>query len=214
MTDNLAELHPLNNLIGLSLKKLERFISKIKRDSASGCWIWTGSFDRKGYGKFWVSTAYANAIAHRLCYRLCSDVDIEGKHLHHICENPKCVNPYHLEPLTAKAHIHKTPQSISYQCSIRTNCPYGHPYDEENTYWSPRGKRQCLACRKARDRKETDDRRASIGKPPKVDGFCTNGHLVDGDNLYLYVKNGVTRRTCVTCRREAMRRYEKKRVRK
>lgn len=29
----------------------------------------------------------------------------------------------------------------------KTHCPQGHPYDDENTYISPDGRRMCRACR-------------------------------------------------------------------
>jgi 5-methylcytosine-specific restriction endonuclease McrA len=32
----------------------------------------------------------------------------------------------------------------------KTECPQGHPYDDENTYVTPAGKRQCKACRRVR----------------------------------------------------------------
>jgi hypothetical protein len=32
-----------------------------------------------------------------------------------------------------------------------SHCPQGHPYDDENTYRTAKGHRQCIACRKARN---------------------------------------------------------------
>lgn len=32
--------------------------------------------------------------------------------------------------------------------ALRTKCPKGHPYDEINTYYTPRGKRDCRTCRR------------------------------------------------------------------
>lgn len=32
----------------------------------------------------------------------------------------------------------------------KTHCPQGHPYDEENTYVTPSGSRQCKTCRRVR----------------------------------------------------------------
>lgn len=34
--------------------------------------------------------------------------------------------------------------------TAKTHCPAGHPYSAENTYWSPRGGRQCRTCIAAR----------------------------------------------------------------
>lgn len=36
----------------------------------------------------------------------------------------------------------------------RTHCPAGHPYDEENTYYTPKGHRRCRQCHR-------EERRAS-----------------------------------------------------
>lgn len=32
----------------------------------------------------------------------------------------------------------------------KIHCPKGHPYDEENTYWTKAGSRQCRSCNSAR----------------------------------------------------------------
>jgi hypothetical protein len=34
-----------------------------------------------------------------------------------------------------------------------THCPHGHPYDEENTYVDPIGRRHCKECRRIRRRR-------------------------------------------------------------
>lgn len=39
------------------------------------------------------------------------------------------------------------------QANIRkTNCPYGHPYDETNTQYETKGNRKCRTCRRDRER--------------------------------------------------------------
>lgn len=38
----------------------------------------------------------------------------------------------------------------------KTHCPQGHPYDEENTYVTPSGVRQCRTCRKAALKRDYD----------------------------------------------------------
>jgi hypothetical protein len=38
----------------------------------------------------------------------------------------------------------------AYVNAFKTHCPYGHPYDEANTYIAPNGWRKCRTCTKAR----------------------------------------------------------------
>lgn len=76
-----------------------------------------------------------------------------GHVLHHLCENVWCVNVQeHLRPITQGEHIaeHGLPGD-NHQAS-KTECPQGHPYDDENTYlWN--GERHCRRCRQEAKRR-------------------------------------------------------------
>jgi hypothetical protein len=54
------------------------------------------------------------------------------------------VNPDHLEPVTTKTNLQRSPLAYA----NRTHCPKGHPYDSENTYHLPTGGRGCKRCRR------------------------------------------------------------------
>lgn len=38
---------------------------------------------------------------------------------------------------------------------LKTHCPHGHPYDEENTRYTKKGHRQCRTCMRERNRSQT-----------------------------------------------------------
>jgi len=66
----------------------------------SGCWLWAGQIDRKGYGIVWVSERATNMKAHRVIYERHVGPIAVGLQLDHTCRNRACVNPDHLEPVT------------------------------------------------------------------------------------------------------------------
>jgi len=79
--------------------RMDSFWSRVDRvSSPTGCWLWTGQLDRKGYGKVF------GAGAHRVAYEEIHG-PLDGRHLHHICRTRNCVNPTHLVPIAdASAH--------------------------------------------------------------------------------------------------------------
>ena len=69
----------------------------------------------------------------------------KGRELDHLCHNPACVNPLHLEPVTHKVNMQRGDRNTSI-----TSCPYGHEYTFENTYiCRPKTQpgRMCRACK-------------------------------------------------------------------
>lgn len=51
------------------------------------------------------------------------------------------------------------PQGRRVATADRTHCPKGHPYDQENTYRDPRGRRGCRACNRQSAREYTQRKR-------------------------------------------------------
>lgn len=65
---------------------IQRFWSKVTK--GDGCWVWTGTLDKHGYGAFKVGGKMV--IAHRFALIL-SGENIDGLFGCHGCDNPPCV---------------------------------------------------------------------------------------------------------------------------
>lgn len=67
-------------------------------DPETGCWVWQRYRDRNGYGR--KHSKGTMCWAHRVYYEQFVGPIPEGLDLDHLCSNPPCVNPEHLEPVT------------------------------------------------------------------------------------------------------------------
>jgi len=138
----------------------QRFFSKIKINEKTGCWMWQGGTSDGGYGRFWLNGRYE--LPHRFIYELFIDNIPDGLNIDHLCGNPGCVNPHHLEPVTQKENINRgRTGEVARQTQLsKTHCPQGHPYNGDNLWISKRGGRQCNICRNVSFRKSYLKRKA------------------------------------------------------
>lgn len=118
----------------------EQFWSRVHKTDT--CWLWTGSHQGDGYGRFYAQRKMQSA--HRYSYELHVGPIPAGLQIDHLCRVPGCVNPAHLEAVTPRENTLRG-QGITAVQARRTHCPKGHPYDEENTRLNGR-KRFCRAC--------------------------------------------------------------------
>jgi HNH endonuclease len=75
----------------------QRFWSYVRK--TDGCWLWTGSRDKKGYGRIHVGAKGIDrrpVLAHRLSWALHFGEAPSNVGVLHRCDNPPCVRPDHL----------------------------------------------------------------------------------------------------------------------
>ena len=109
----------------------------------TGCWIWLGYVNNKGYAYF------ASKLAHRYSYLFYKEKTIPN-HLtvDHICNVRCCVNPDHLRLLTLRENVLRGNLNAK-----KTVCVKGHPYSTQNTIYRKAkcGKqRVCRICHNVR----------------------------------------------------------------
>lgn len=116
--------------------------------SPGNCWLWTGRPNRDGYGHIQNSPKPEGRtlLVHRLSYQLQRGPIVDGLQIDHLCRNHACVNPLHLEVVTARTNILRgnNPTAIN---ARKTECPRGHPLSGDNLYITPTGGRSCRLCR-------------------------------------------------------------------
>lgn len=135
----------------------ERFWEKVDRRGDDECWPWLAALSDKGYGMF-NATFSGTGVAHRIAYMLLIGPVPDGLVLDHLCRVRHCVNPSHLEPVTAEEN---TSRGIR---ATQTHCKRGHEFTAENTERRPNGTRSCVTCvttvhnpnavRRARERRQ------------------------------------------------------------
>ena len=155
---------------------IERFLRKVDFVSSPfGCWIWGGCFGgtetyiRHSYGRFWLNEK--NVMAHRFSYEYFTKTIIPfGYQIDHLCRNPKCVNPNHLELVTYRENALRAKNPFSIQ-KTKTHCIRGHIFAGKNLYIAKNGTRKCKECIKLRNQnfRKTGKYTLPSSKPQKYD---------------------------------------------
>lgn len=137
--------------IEVSDEEIATRLAKRSHGEPSGCRVWDGAL-AKGYGKILLHGRFKGA--HRVAYELERGPIPEGLVIDHLCRNPRCINPDHMEVVT---HKENTLRGMSGHAvnARKTHCIRGHEFTEENTHVDYRGYRICRACKRQAQRKRT-----------------------------------------------------------
>lgn len=149
------------------------------------------------------------------CVTLSSGPTRKTRNLHRILGEAFLPNPYNL-PVVRHLNDVKTDLSLAnlawgtlsdnqkdrtangYRPPVKTHCPQGHPYDEENTGERLDG-RYCKQCARERSLSNYWNGR----EPATRSDYCKRGHALFGANLYLDTRGS---RVCRTCQSETQKR--------
>src|SRR6516162_5887464 len=87
-----------------------RFERQYIPEPNTGCWLWTGFLYPNGYGNF-NAVRGRGGYAHRTSYELYKGTIPPGMHIDHLCRVKCCVNPSHLDVVTAAENQRRSPIS-------------------------------------------------------------------------------------------------------
>ena|SRR3990167_9907799 len=132
----------------------DRFWAKVLKTDF--CWVWTArsyirdkhrpNASRYKYGMFDVSWRPTKSIpAHRMAYILANGCIPNDLQIDHLCRNTLCVNPKHLEAVTHRENLIRSP-SLNMQAHRNKTCTKGHPLTKENAYVHKNKNPRCKIC--------------------------------------------------------------------
>jgi len=127
----------------------ERLREKIRKDPETGCWEWTAGKSSQGYGV--VHSDGKQRLVHRVSWELERGEIPAGLQIDHLCRNRACCNPDHLEPVTGRENVLRSPTAPTAINARKTHCDAGHPLEGANldSYALGRGVRACRECSRA-----------------------------------------------------------------
>jgi hypothetical protein len=143
----------------------DRFWSKVQEpfDAHNDCWVWTSSLNNHGYGQFHLGSG--NVLAHvfayeQFCWRIQDELELD-----HLCRNPACVNPSHLELVTHQENMRRSPLIKLNGPPFKSHCKRGHPFSGNNLRIKLDGKRVCRTCHRERNNRLYHESRRAKAQP-------------------------------------------------
>ena len=114
------------------------------------CILWNRSTNLDGYGRIYREDGTTVGV-HRFAYELVFGPIPDGMEPDHLCRNRTCFCPAHMEPVTHKENMRRSPvmadPAIAQRKREATHCPNGHKYTPETTGFEQRANRRVRYCR-------------------------------------------------------------------
>ena len=80
---------------------------RVEVDHVTECWEWTRAKTRAGYGETFVNGKVV--YTHRISVEFFIGPIADKMHVDHLCRNPSCCNPKHLEVVTHAENLRRSP---------------------------------------------------------------------------------------------------------
>jgi HNH endonuclease len=166
-----------------------------RTDFSGEHFLWQG-YRAGNYGR--ISYRGRQRGVHVIAFEIFNGPVPDGYQVHHECEITLCIRPDHLRAVTPFENLMASDTGMR-RNKLKTHCPQGHPYDEENTGHSREG-RYCRACHRIR----AEQRRQKMNPnriPMAQRTHCPAGHPYSEENTRLVRHATYIQRRCRTCER-------------
>jgi hypothetical protein len=93
------------DVMGVSTQTpLERLLAKTVT-SPTGCWLWQGANNGRGYGVMGLNNPRRSTYVHRVMYEIAKGPILDGHEVAHTCDVRNCVRPSHLVLMSHQANV-------------------------------------------------------------------------------------------------------------
>jgi hypothetical protein len=177
------------------------------------CWVISKKPTQNGYQNVSIGNG-KRALAHRVMFERIKGPIQKGLEIDHLCRNTACMNPNHLEAVTHRENMLRSPIAGCTINKFKTHCPKGHSYSD-NLYINSKGRRECSICRRFSTREFHRRKVKKSGRELKQDNKlktnCPSGHSYSGDNLLIDIRGGRNCRICSDKRKKKHYEFMKER---